>query len=125
MKKKLCIILTLALLLPVFAGCQSASPAGGQNTQEPQASTGAAPQTGNDAAPASGTAAAITKEDAQRIALEHAGFAADQVSWLHTEYDRDDGIDHYDVDFYQGGYEYDYEIHAKTGEILKSEKEQD
>jgi len=32
---------------------------------------------------------------------------------------------HYEVDFEAGAYEYEYEIHAETGEILKSEKERD
>ena len=30
---------------------------------------------------------------------------------------------HYDVEFYQGDLEYDYEIHAVTGEILSWEKD--
>ena len=67
--------------------------------------------------------AAITPEEAQSIALEHAGLTADQATRLHTQPDRDDGILHYDVEFHSGGYEYDYEIDANSGNILKSEKE--
>ena len=32
---------------------------------------------------------------------------------------------HYDVDFYHAGYDYEYEIDAVSGEVLKSHKEFD
>lgn len=67
---------------------------------------------------------AITAEQAQQIALEHAGVSASQASRMQVEYDVDDGVPHYSVEFYFDGAEYDYEIHARTGEILKQEKDQ-
>lgn len=66
---------------------------------------------------------ALTLEEAQSIALEHAGFAADQVTALHTEYEIEHGIAHYDVEFHHESWEYDYEIHADTGEILSYSKD--
>ncbi|HCE34134.1 MAG TPA: peptidase, partial [Clostridiales bacterium] len=39
------------------------------------------------------------------------------------ELDFDDGIYVYEVEFVSGGYEYEYEIDAKTGRILNFEKE--
>ena len=72
----------------------------------------------------SASSSAITAEQAQQIALEHAGVSASQASRMQVEYDVDDGVAHYSVDFYYNGTEYDYEIHAQTGEILKQEKEQ-
>lgn len=66
----------------------------------------------------------ITREDAQKIALDHAGVTADVVNRLHTEYDRD-RISHYEVSFHYNGYEYDYDIHAETGDILDFERELD
>lgn len=125
MKKNISIILSLVLLLLVFAGCQSASPDAGQSTPVPQSGTDALPQPDVNAASASSTVTAITKEDAEKIALEHAGFTADQVTRLYSERDLDDRIPHYDVEFHQGGFEYDYEINAENGQILKSEKERD
>lgn len=73
----------------------------------------------------SATAAAptLTAEEAQKVALDHAGFTADQVTRLRSEYDEDRGIAHYDVEFNEGRYEYDYEIDAATGEILSFEKD--
>lgn len=65
----------------------------------------------------------LTEEEARDIALKDAGFTADQVSWLRTEYEMDDGIPQYEVDFHQGRWEYSYEIDGRTGEILSSEKD--
>lgn len=60
----------------------------------------------------------LSKEQAIAIALKDAGFTQDQVSQLHALFDCDDGRPEYDVEFRQGDYEYDYEIHAETGVIL-------
>ena len=65
----------------------------------------------------------ITAEKAQEIALAQAGFTADQVTRLRTEFEYDDRIPQYDVSFQEGYWEYEYEIHAETGEILSWEKD--
>ena len=65
----------------------------------------------------------ITQEQAQAFALEHAGFTADQTSHLRTEYEIDDGFAHYEVSFREGRWEYEYEIHAETGDILSYNKD--
>ena len=67
--------------------------------------------------------AEITAEKAKEIALQHAGLQANEVKKLKVERDRDDGIVKYDVEFEKGRVEYDYEIHAATGKILKTEKD--
>ena len=55
----------------------------------------------------------------------HAGLAAGDVYGLKTERDRDNGVTVYEVEFKAGGYEYDYEINASTGEILGHSREYD
>ena len=65
----------------------------------------------------------LTGEEAKAIALAHAGFTADQVQHLRAEYEMDDGVPHYDIEFREGPWEYDYEIHAGTGQILSFEKD--
>lgn len=65
----------------------------------------------------------ISPERAQNIALEHAGFTADQVARLRTEYEVDDGVRLYEVKFRQGRWEYDYEINANTGAILSYDRD--
>ena len=63
-------------------------------------------------------AAALTQTEAEEIALLQAGFKADQVTGLHSEFDVDDGVPEYEVEFFRDGWEYDYTIHADTGEVL-------
>lgn len=66
---------------------------------------------------------AISREEAEKIALEHAGFTADQVTYLRTEYEIDDGRPQYEVQFHQDRWEYDYEIDAETGAILSYDRD--
>ena len=65
----------------------------------------------------------ITADRAAAIALAHAGFTADQVRSLTVEADLRDRVPHYEVEFREGRWEYEYEIHAETGEILSVEKD--
>ena len=65
----------------------------------------------------------LTKAEAENIALMHAGVTAEQVKGLRSEYDFDDGVAHYDVEFRVGQWEYEYEIHAETGAVLSFEKD--
>ena len=58
-----------------------------------------------------------------RIALGHAKFHESEVSRLKCELDREDGVMVYEVEFNKDGFEYDYDIDAKTGTIMKSKKE--
>ena len=67
----------------------------------------------------------LSADEAKAIALKHAGLTADQVKGLRAEYDRDDGMPEYEVEFRVGNWEYDYEIHAETGKILSWDKEID
>ncbi len=59
----------------------------------------------------------IGLEKAKTIALQHAAVADARF----TDYDLDDGK--YELEFYAGGFEYEYDIDAVTGQILKAEKE--
>lgn len=67
----------------------------------------------------------LTKEEARDIALKHAGLGKDQVSRLKVEFDYDDGVPTYDVEFVCNGWEYDYEIHAESGAIRAWDKDRD
>lgn len=67
----------------------------------------------------------ITKEEAISIALVDAGFSESQVTRLKAEFDYDDGRPEYEVEFQKDGFEYDYEIHAETGNILHKDKDWD
>lgn len=75
---------------------------------------------------ASGSAsqnAYIGVEAAKTAALKHAGFSASQVTFLDAEYDYDDGRMIYEVEFHVNGTEYDYDIDALTGAVVKYQSE--
>ena len=67
----------------------------------------------------------ISKEDAKKIALDHAKVSEADAKFLKADLDYDDGVRVYEVDFESQGFEYDYDINAKTGEIMKFDKERD
>lgn len=60
----------------------------------------------------------ISESDAEDIALKHAGFTREQVDRLRTEYEVDDRVPEYEIKYFYENMEYEYTIHAKTGEIL-------
>ena len=68
---------------------------------------------------------AITAQQAQEIALSHAGLSSSQVSFVRAHLDWDDGRQVYEVEFYNtSNYtEYDYEIDASSGDILSYDHE--
>ena len=69
----------------------------------------------------SSTKAYIGKTKAKEIALKHAGVSNPKA--LEIDFDADDGLIVYEVDFKGNKYEYDYEINAKTGKVVKVDKE--
>lgn len=70
-------------------------------------------------------AAYITAEKAKEIALNHAGVKAADAVFLLAGLDWDDGQVCYEVEFYSGSMEYDYDIDAVTGAILSFDHELD
>ncbi len=69
------------------------------------------------------TSAEVTEEEAKAAALNHAGVAESDVLYTKSELDYDDGRLLYEIEFIAGVYEYEYEIDASTGEVLKSDWE--
>lgn len=62
---------------------------------------------------------------AKNAALTHAGISAAQAAQLECKLETENGITFYEVEFKCGGYEYDYEIDAASGAVLRSSKEID
>lgn len=67
----------------------------------------------------------IGRQAAIRAALAHAGFGEAEVYRLKCELDREDGMMVYEIEFKKDGFEYDYDIDAKSGAVVKSKKERD
>ena len=66
----------------------------------------------------------IGPEAAKEAALKHTGFSASDATFVEAEYDYDDGRMVYEVEFHVKGTEYDYEIDAQTGAVVKYKTEQ-
>ncbi len=67
----------------------------------------------------------IGKDKALEIALDKSGLDKSQISDYIVEFECDDGIITYDVEFYSGSVEYEFEIDATTGSILEYETDGD
>ena len=65
----------------------------------------------------------LTGEQARKIALDSLDLTEEQVTGLRVAYEIDDGIPLYDVEFHQGDWEYEFEIHGETGKILSYDKD--
>ncbi len=81
------------------------------------------PQEKKDVSAADAHEPALSAAEAEQIALEHAGLKAEEVKGLHSYLDWDDGRKQYEVEFFHDFWEYDYEIHADTGDILSFDKD--
>lgn len=81
--------------------------------------------TGSTSGTTSGSSSVISAEAAKSAALAHAGVSASNVYEFKCELDRDDGVTLYEVEFKSGGMEYEYEIDATTGAVLKAEQDRD
>ena len=118
------------------SGGSSGSGSSGGSSAQPTPAPTAAPTPAPTAAPTPAPTAAPTPaptaaptpaptpvvqdiglERAKSIALSHAGVASGSVRWGKVRQDREDGVLVYEIEFYVGQTEYDYEIDAVTGAI--------
>ena len=122
MKKILLMSLILSML--VLAGCRANRPE--QQPSQNQTENGSAMQDdqsqndpmqdGQNDQPMQNEE--LTAETAQLRALSHAGLKAEEVTRLRSEYDREDKV--YEVEFDFDGWEYEYKIHAISGEVFSA-----
>ncbi|MCI8329881.1 MAG: hypothetical protein HFG02_09885 [Oscillibacter sp.] len=100
--------------LPASGAAEAQKPASA--AAEP-AKPAAKSQTPASDAPASG------EEAAKAAAFTHAGVSAADATSVLCKLDWDDGRQVYDIEFWVGGTEYDYEVDASTSVVLKAEQE--
>ncbi len=67
----------------------------------------------------------INEDEALEIALQHAGLTEDEATFIQIEFDIDDGLAEYEVEWHIGRTEYNYTISAVDGEIWEYERELD
>lgn len=68
----------------------------------------------------------LTQDEALAKALEHAQLKREQLDFVkQAEMDYEHGRKVWEIKFYQGGLEYEYNIDAESGSVLKFEKDWD
>ena len=68
----------------------------------------------------------LTKGEALSKALQHVNLKKDQVDLVKkVELDYENGRKVYEVEFYKGGVEYEFDVDAETGAIVNYEKDID
>ena len=128
MKRKK-ILYTFILTVLLLIGCGRRNTENLQNTQNSSVSNTTTPST-SETSQASDqthtvhnsteTGTRISEEDAKQIALSHAKLIAEQVTFIKSGIDRENGREIYDIEFYTlEQKEYDYEIDVYSGEILE------
>lgn len=63
----------------------------------------------------------IGMDQAVQVALADAGVAMQDVAAIKSEFEWDDGLKKYEVEFYANNLEYSYEIDAETGRVIAFE----
>ena len=68
----------------------------------------------------------LTQDEALASALAHANLAKGELDFVkRIEMDYERGRRIYEIEFYKDGFEYEYDIDATTGAILKFKKDWD
>ncbi len=67
----------------------------------------------------------IGQERALEIALAHANVPGSEAMVKEIKKKHENGVEYYEVEFFDDEYEYDYKVNSATGAIMKAEKERD
>ena len=102
-----------------------ATEAPADKTETTKSSTAKDASSGSSSTGKTASSSLISADKAKSIALDHAGVSASDATNLRCEYEIDDGVKEYEVDFRSGDYEYEYTINAETGTITSHDKEYD
>ncbi len=65
----------------------------------------------------------LTKDEAKQIALKEAGVTAAEATFIKARLDYDDGREEYEFEFYADGREFDIDVDANTGRVVKFDVE--
>ena len=65
----------------------------------------------------------LTKDEAKQIALDKAGVTAAEATFTKAKLDYDDGREEYEFEFYADGREFDVDVDANTGRVVKFDVE--
>ncbi len=65
----------------------------------------------------------LTKDEAKQIALDKAGVTAAEATFTKARLDYDDGREEYEFEFFADGREFDIDVDANTGGVMKFDVE--
>ena len=65
----------------------------------------------------------LTKDEAKKIALDKAGVTAAEATFTKARLDYDDGREEYEFEFFANGREFDIDVDADTGRVVKFDVE--
>ena len=65
----------------------------------------------------------LTKAEAKKIALDKAGVTAAEATFTKARLDYDDGREEYEFEFFANGKEFDIDVDANTGRVVKFDVE--
>lgn len=117
----ICLVIVCLLIATLFIpGCSNSETENSATVPQSTADTTVSEQNATEK-PIENTI--ITKESAKKIAISHAGAKDEKVERFRSELDYEDGKQVYEIEFDYDGFEYDYEIDAVTGDILKFDKD--
>jgi uncharacterized membrane protein YkoI len=120
MKKSIALILLFVCFMAMSACTTSTTVVtDAPTTTDTGAVSSNAPVTSDNA----GDTAGITEDEAKQIAFDDAQVAAEDVLYQWIKLDFEDGRQVYEVEFYAGNTEYDYEIDANNGTIISYDHE--
>ncbi len=111
---------------PVRAICEAAGMDVSYDSKTQTATITAAGKTQASSQPAAESqqtdSALIDEEAAKKAALDHAKVSAENAVFTEMKLSKGFGTAHYDLEFHSGNTEYEYEIDAITGRVLKFEQ---
>mgnify|MGYP003371147998 CR=1 FL=1 len=117
MKRKILTLSTLALVCSISVACNSYATGNVNNTSANNISQENSTSLNNISTNNPDTK--ITSDKAKEIALNHANLSENEVKFIKSNIDYDDGMKAYDVEFYNNVQEYDYKIDANSGAIIE------
>ena len=65
----------------------------------------------------------LTKDEAKKIALDKAGVTAAEATFTKARLDYDDGREEYEFEFFANGKEFDVDVDANIGRVVKFDVE--
>ena len=65
----------------------------------------------------------LTKDEAKKIALDKVGVTAAEATFTKARLEYDDGREEYEFEFYADGKEFDVDVDANTGRVVKFDVE--